>query len=74
MFDLFDFIVAKLLMPVGSFVMCIFLGWVVDEKTVRMEVTNGGKIQTVLYPVWRFIIRYFAPIGIILIFINEIGW
>ena len=74
MFDLFDFIVAKLLMPIGSFVMCIFLGWVVDEKTVRMEVTNGGKIQTVLYPVWRFIIRYFAPIGIILIFINEIGW
>lgn len=74
MFDLFDFIVAKLLMPVGSFLMCIFLGWVVDEKTVRMEVTNGGKIQTVLYPIWRFIIRYFAPIGIILIFINEIGW
>ena len=74
MFDLFDFIVAKLLMPIGSFVMCIFLGWIVDEKTVRMEVTNDGKLQTVLYPIWRFIIRYFAPIGIILIFINEIGW
>lgn len=74
LFDLFDFIVAKLLMPIGSFVMCIFLGWIVDEKTVRMEVTNDGKLQTVLYPIWRFIIRYFAPIGIILIFINEIGW
>lgn len=74
MFDLFDFIVAKILMPVGSLVMCIFLGWIVDEKTVRMEVTNGGKIKTLLYPIWRFIIRYLAPIGIILIFLNEIGW
>lgn len=74
MFDLFDFIVAKILMPLGSLVMCVFLGWVVDEKTVRMEVTNGGTLHTWLYPVWRFIIRYLAPVGIILIFINEIGW
>ena len=57
MFDLFDFIVAKILMPLGSLVMCVFLGWVVDEKSVRMEVTNGGTLQTRLYPVWRFIIR-----------------
>ena len=73
LFDLFDFIVAKLLMPVGSLLMCIFLGWVVDERLVRAEVTNNGTVQTVLYPVWRFIIRYFAPVCIILIFANELG-
>ncbi len=74
MFDLFDFIVAKLLMPLGSFIMCVFLGWVADEKVVRDEVTNGGTLHTVLYPIWLFIIRYIAPIGIILVFIHEIGW
>lgn len=73
MFELFDFIVAKFLMPLGSLLMCIFLGWVVDERIVRSEVTNNGMIQTVLYPVWRFLIRYFAPICILLIFANELG-
>ncbi len=71
-FDLIDFIVAKLLMPIGSLLMCVFLGWVVDERIVRQEVTNGGAIKTVLYPVWLFIIRYAAPIGIVLIFVKEL--
>lgn len=73
-FDLFDFLVAKFLMPIGSFIMCLFVGWVVDEKIVRDEVSNGGTIKVWLYPVWRFIIRYIAPILILLIFINELGW
>ena len=27
-----------------------------------------------LYPVYSFILRYVAPVGITLIFINELGW
>ncbi|MBR0046707.1 MAG: sodium-dependent transporter [Bacteroidaceae bacterium] len=73
LFDLFDFLVAKLIMPVGGFLMCIFLGWVVDEKVLRAELTNHGTIKSPLYPVYRFIIRYFAPLCIFLIFANELG-
>ena len=72
-FDLFDFLVAKLIMPVGGMLMCIFLGWVVDEKVLRAEMTNNGTLRSPLYPAYRFIIRYFAPICIILIFANELG-
>lgn len=72
-FDLFDFLVAKFLMPIGSLIICIFLGWVVDEKKVRGEITNGGTLKQPLYPVFRFIIRYLAPVCIILIFLNELG-
>lgn len=73
-FELFDFLVAKFLMPVGSFLMCVFVGWVVDEEVVRNELTNNGTIKTWLYPVWRFIVRYIAPVLILMIFINELGW
>lgn len=73
-FDLFDFLVAKFMMPIGSFLMCIFVGWIVDEKIVKSELTNEGTIRTWLYPVWRFIVRYVAPVLILLIFINELGW
>lgn len=72
-FDLFDFVVAKLLMPTGAFVMCLFVGWVVDEKVLRGELTNNGIIRQPLYPIYRLIVRYLAPIGITIIFLNELG-
>lgn len=72
-FDMFDFLVAKLMMPIGGMLMCIFLGWVVDEKVLRSELTNNGTIKSPLYPTYRFIIRYLAPLCIFLIFANELG-
>ena len=71
-FDLFDFIVAKLIMPIGGMLICVFLGWVVDEKVLRAEITNKGTIRAPYYPVFRFIIRYLAPICILLIFISQL--
>ena len=72
-FDLFDFLVAKLFMPVGAFLICLFVGWVVDEKVLRAELTNNGSIHQPLYPAYRFIVRYLAPVCILLIFLNELG-
>jgi NSS family neurotransmitter:Na+ symporter len=73
MFDLFDFLVAKLLMPLGSFLMCIFVGWVVKESCIHDEITNNGTVNGKIYPIYLFIIRFVAPIGILLIFMNELG-
>lgn len=70
-FDLFDFIVAKLIMPIGGMLICVFLGWIVDEKVLRAEITNMGTLRAPYYPVFRFIIRYLAPICILLIFISQ---
>ncbi|MBQ7685817.1 MAG: sodium-dependent transporter, partial [Bacteroidaceae bacterium] len=71
-FDLFDFIVAKLIMPIGGMLICVFLGWVVDEKVLRAEITNKGTLRAPYYPVFCFIIRYLAPICILLIFISQL--
>jgi len=70
-FDLFDFIVAKLIMPIGGMLICVFLGWIVDEKVLRAEITNMGTLRAPYYPIFRFIIRYLAPICILLIFISQ---
>lgn len=72
-FDLCDFLIAKIVMPVGGFLSCVFLGWIVDEKVMKAELTNDGMINSPLYGIIRFLIRYFAPICIILIFVNELG-
>ena len=70
-FDLFDFIVAKLIMPIGGMLICVFLGWIVDEEVLRAEITNMGTLRAPYYPIFRFIIRYLAPICILLIFISQ---
>lgn len=71
-FDLFDFVVAKLMMPIGALVMCVFVGWVVDKRVLREELTNGGTVRQPLYAVYLFIVRFVAPICIALIFLNEL--
>lgn len=71
-FELFDFIVAKLLMPFGGLLICIFLGWVVDKRILKDEITNQGTLRAPYYGVYRFIIRYLAPVAIVLIFLNEL--
>ena len=71
-FELFDFLVAKFLMPIGSLLMCIFVGWIVDEQVICQEITNQGTLRSPLYSLWLFIVRYVAPVCILLIFINEL--
>jgi len=71
-FDLFDYLVAKFLMPIGSFLMCVFVGWVADKHVVWGELTNQGSLRSPLYSVWFFLIRYVAPLCILLIFANEL--
>lgn len=72
-FDFFDYLVAKFIMPIGAMLICIFAGWVVDKKVLSDELTNGGTVQQPLLPVYRVLIRYVAPVCILLIFINELG-
>ena len=72
-FELFDFLVAKFFMPIGALVICLFVGWVVDERVLRAELTNNGALRQPLYGVYRFVVRFVAPICIALIFLNELG-
>ena len=72
-FDFFDYLVAKFLMPIGAMLICIFAGWVVDKKVMLDELTNGGTLVQPLFVVYRLLVRYVAPVCIFLIFINELG-
>ena len=42
MFDLFDFVTAKLMLPLGGLLISIFTGWYLDKKLVWSEITNNG--------------------------------
>ena len=73
-FDFFDFISAKIIMPIGGILLSIFVGWYLPKDMVRNELTNN---QTLHFPHWMFVsflfvLRWVAPLAITAIFINEL--
>ena len=73
LFDLFDFLTAKIMLPLGGFFIAIFTGCYLDKRIVWEEVSNNGTLPKVVYRIWLFLLKYIAPIGIGFIFINELG-
>jgi NSS family neurotransmitter:Na+ symporter len=72
-FDLLDFVTAKIMLPLGGLLVCIFVGWYLKRSVSYEELTNGGKLKAGLFNLYIFLLRYVAPVAIILIFINELG-
>ncbi len=72
-FDLFDFVTAKIMLPLGGMFIALFTGWYLDRKLVEDELTNEGTLKVRFFKLYIFILRYIAPIAIAIIFINELG-
>ena len=58
LFDLFDFITAKIMLPMGGFFICIFTGWYLDKKIIREEVSNNGTLRVPFYKLLIVILKY----------------
>jgi NSS family neurotransmitter:Na+ symporter len=72
-FDFFDFVSAKVFLPVGGIIIALFTGWKLERKMVLDELTNHGTLRSRLFPVYIFLIKWIAPLAIGLIFLNELG-
>ena len=71
-FDLFDYTVTKVLMPLGGLLITLFVGWYLDRKLVEQQLTNDGSIPVRTMKPLLFLIRWVAPFGILVIFLNEL--
>ncbi len=72
-FDFFDYLSAKILMPIGGLIVALFVGWKLDRQMVYDELTNRGTLRSWTFSIYMFLIRWVAPLGITLIFLNELG-
>jgi NSS family neurotransmitter:Na+ symporter len=72
-FDFLDFITAKILMPLGGMFIAMFVGWRIDKKILKAELTNQGTVAFYFFNTYSFVLRYVTPIGIALMFLNELG-
>lgn len=72
-FDTLDYLTAKIMLPFSGMLAAIFVGWVLDKAIVKGEATNYGTLKPTYYPLYIFILKYIAPLGIAFIFLNELG-
>ena len=73
LFDWFDYVTGQIFLPIGGFLTCLFVGWYLPKHIVREEFTNWGTIYTRLFPFYLFLIRVVCPLGILAIFLYQMG-
>jgi len=73
-FDLSDFIAANILLPVGGLCIALFVGWFWRSGSVKTELLTGTQTLPVwISGLWIFLIRFIAPVLVLIIFLQKIG-
>lgn len=72
-FDLMDFTASNLLLPLGGFLIVMFVGWYLGSGPAREEISNNGRYRLTYFPVFIFLVRFVAPFAITLVFIYGLG-
>ncbi|HPH94899.1 MAG TPA: sodium-dependent transporter [Anaerolineaceae bacterium] len=73
-FDLFDFVSSNVLLPLGGLLLCVFVGWVYGYERFKADVTNNGELNNAWVAKGLFfLIRFVAPVLILLIFLNSLN-
>jgi len=71
--DFCDQLTANYLLLTGGWLACVFVGWVISKEVAFNEFTNNGTCNVRLYRVFLVAIRYVCPIGILLVFLHQLG-
>lgn len=72
-FNLLDYITAKIMLPLGGMMICVFVGLRVDRKILKAELTNEGTVPFYFFNTYAFFMKFVAPVLIGLVFLNELG-
>ncbi len=70
LFDMMDILTSNIMLPLGGLLVAIFASWLMSRKSTIDELGMGDGI---IYRLWLFAVRYIAPLGVIMIFLNAIG-
>ncbi len=73
LFDLLDYVTANILLPLGGFFTCIFVGWRLDSQVLKDQITNHGQLKFRIYRVFILLLRYLCPIVVLLVFLDNLG-
>lgn len=67
---MFDFLANSILMPIVALLTCLFVGYVIRPKSLCDEIGSTGKFKR--EKLFVVMIKYIAPICIVLILITSV--
>jgi neurotransmitter:Na+ symporter, NSS family len=70
-FDSLDFLANSVLLPVGGLLTALFVGWVWGPKALA-ALSDNGRLRQPWAPLWLFVLRFLAPLGIAWILIASL--
>ena len=65
-FDIFDFISTNYMLPIGGFLTCLYIAWVMKDKDRSDEFGSHGALYNGLI----FALRYITPIALIVVILH----
>lgn len=70
-FDIAEFLSTTVMLPLGGLFIAIFAGWRMARSSTlaELQIADG-----VVYAAWRFLVRFIAPLGVLVIFLNALGF
>ncbi|MEA3410534.1 MAG: sodium-dependent transporter [Pseudomonadota bacterium] len=68
-FEVLDYLTANIMLPLGGLLIAVFAAWLMRESASRDELA----LDTRVYRIWQFLLRYVTPVGVTLVFLNAIG-
>ena len=73
--DFCDLLTANFMLPLGSMLTCLFVGWYIPKKVVVSELTNDGTLHmpTLLQRYFLLTVRVVCPLLIALIMLHQTG-
>ncbi|WP_110111955.1 sodium-dependent transporter [Bacillus sp. CGMCC 1.16541] len=70
LFDVADFFVSNVMLPLGSLAIAIFLSFKMKREVLHNEFMAGGAISNKWFELWLLLVKYVLPIIIVIVFIN----
>lgn len=69
-FELLDYLTANIMLPLGGVAIAVFAAWAMSRTATEQELNVGN---SVMFNVWRFLVRYITPTAVIIVFLNAVG-
>ncbi|WMC11194.1 sodium-dependent transporter [Oceanimonas pelagia] len=66
LFDLYDYLTANIMMPLGAFFTAVFVGWKMKPAHSAAELGHWHRL-------WYPVIRYLSPIALLIVFYFNLG-
>ncbi|NMB08973.1 MAG: sodium-dependent transporter [Tissierellia bacterium] len=72
LFDFLDYLTANYFLTMSALISSVFVGWSLDKRIVENQLTNDGRLQIKYVKLISFILKFIAPIAILIVFLTGI--